>query len=766
MHRKLIVGAGLAACAATLAAPARAADADSDAGPALPPLVVVGRPAETASTQTPVVTATIGRDDIAHSVNAVNTEDALKYLPNVLVRKRHIGDTQAPIATRTSGVGSSARSLIYGDGVLLSALIGNNNSTASPRWGLVAPQEIERIDVAYGPFAAAYPGNSIGAVVNIVTRMPTRLEAGVDVVGAWQGFHQYATRDTYGSGQISAYVGDRVGPVALWLSGSHLDARGQPLAFATLATPANPSAAGAPASGAVADLNRTGGGIEVLGATSLERQRQDNAKLKVSLDLGGAATATYSLGFFSNVVDATAQTYLTGAAGQPVWSGAVNIGGRAFTIPASAFSGGVYHFDEKHLGQGLKLASRGAGPFRWEATASLYLYLRDRQGIPNGALPAAATGGAGSLTDMAGTGWGTLDLKGVWRSASSNELSFGLHGDQVRLKSNRFNTGDWRTGPEGSLASSALGQTRTLAAWAQDAWDITPALKLTAGARLEAWRASGGLNFSASPALNVAQPALTATNVSPKLALTWTPAAAWRLSAAYGEAYRYPTVQELYQAVTVGTTLVSPDPSLRPEHARSVDLTAERAWTGGHLRLSAFGEWVGDALVSQTAPITPGAATLVSFTQNIGQTRVLGIEAVAEQRDVLVKGLTLSGSITYADPVVTRDAAFPAAQGHQLIQVPRWRVTGLASWQATPRLTLTGAVRYSTRVYATLNNADIVTHTYQGFDSYLLADLRMTYRLTDHLMAAVGIDNAGGDNYFLFHPFPQRTVVAEVKWTL
>ena len=69
------------------------------------------------------------------TINVRNAEDALRYLPSLLVRKRHIGDTQAPIATRTSGVGASARSLIYADGVLLSALIGNNNTFASPALG-------------------------------------------------------------------------------------------------------------------------------------------------------------------------------------------------------------------------------------------------------------------------------------------------------------------------------------------------------------------------------------------------------------------------------------------------------------------------------------------------------------------------------------------------------------------------------------------------------------------------------------------------------
>src|SRR5689334_9183377 len=55
-----------------------------------------------------VITASKAQEQI----NTVNTEDMLKYAPSLLVRKRHYGDVQDPIATRTSGVGASARNLI------------------------------------------------------------------------------------------------------------------------------------------------------------------------------------------------------------------------------------------------------------------------------------------------------------------------------------------------------------------------------------------------------------------------------------------------------------------------------------------------------------------------------------------------------------------------------------------------------------------------------------------------------------------------------
>ena len=80
------------------------------------------------------------------SINAVNTEDMMKYMPSIVVRKRHYGDTQDPLATRTSGVGASARSLLYVDGILISSPIGNNNTSASPHFGIAAPEDI------YGEF--------------------------------------------------------------------------------------------------------------------------------------------------------------------------------------------------------------------------------------------------------------------------------------------------------------------------------------------------------------------------------------------------------------------------------------------------------------------------------------------------------------------------------------------------------------------------------------------------------------------------------------
>ena len=146
-------------------------------------VTVTGGQPTSLPTQIPTTMEGVTREEIETRINATDSEDALKYFPSLFVRKRYIGDyNHAILSSRASGTGNSARSAVYADGILLSNYLGNGIAKAptfAPRWGLVTPEEIERVDVMYGPFSAAYPGNSAGAVVDYVTRMPTQLEAHV-----------------------------------------------------------------------------------------------------------------------------------------------------------------------------------------------------------------------------------------------------------------------------------------------------------------------------------------------------------------------------------------------------------------------------------------------------------------------------------------------------------------------------------------------------------------------------------------------------------
>jgi iron complex outermembrane receptor protein len=224
-----------------------------------------------------------------------------------------------------------------------------------------------------------------------------------------------------------------------------------------------------------------------------------------------------------------------------------------------------------------------------------------------------------------------------------------------------------------------------------------------------------------------------------------------------------PTVTELYQVVTTGTFLSVPNPDLKPEHANTFELSAQRRTPDGIVRLSIYQEDIDDALLSQSAPLVAGSTALYSFVQNVDHTRVRGFELYADQNDVMIAGLELMGSLTYADGRITSDPAYARAVNKFIPQLPKWRANAVATYRID-RWAFTLGARYSDRSFGTIDNSDPVSNSWQGFAGYFVMDARAQVKVDDNWTLSAGVDNLNNDKYFLFHPFPQRTFVMEVNY--
>ena len=102
------------------------------------------------------------------------------------------------------------------------------------------------------------------------------------------------------------------------------------------------------------------------------------------------------------------------------------------------------------------------------------------------------------------------------------------------------------------------------------------------------------------------------------------------------------------------------------------------------------------------------------------------------------------------------------AIGKKLTNIPDWRASFVATYRPNDRWVFTVAGRYSDKLWTTLDNTDVNANTHQGFAAWAVADLHVNYKITSHWKASLGVDNVLNRKYFLFHPFPQRTLIAEV----
>lgn len=758
MKKQLLNGGKLVAFGCIYAGITNAAfAADAESAQQLDEMVIkADKPAVPANL--PSVFQGITAKEIAESINVVNVEDSVKYMPSLQIRKRYIGDRNSIVASRSSGTLVSARSLVYADGILLSNLLGNSFGFP-PRWSLVSPEEIKRVDVIYGPFSAVYPGNSMGATILMTTRLPEKFEAHTKVQGFQEKFKLYSTDDNYSGYQANAALGNRHGDLAWFASLNHLDSKGHPMSFATQVVSTTAPGAATVVTGAFRDIDPNGAGRIVFGATNIDSSVQDNFKAKFAYDFSPAVRANYILGYWQNDSDTSVQTYLRDAAGNPVYSGIVNIGGFGYTLANNTFQ--PNQRIEKHWMHGVSLKTDTREEWNFEASASYYNFDTDEQRSPTTALPTSQTGGAGRIALGDGNGWRTLDMRADWRPGldkGNHEASFGYHHDRYILDSRVFSTANWLSGSATTRVSAFAGNTETQALFAQDAWRFAPDWKLTLGGRYERWEAFGGATSNAATTINHAT--RTEDFFSPKASLSLQATPDWLLRTSFGRAYRMPTVSELFQGSISGGAIVNNDPTLKPEKALSGEFTAERYFDNGQLRLTLFQEDAYDALYSQTDTTVFPTVTNI---QNIDKIRTRGVEVVMDMKNVL-RGLDLTGGVTYADSEILENRKYPVSIGKRQPRVPNWRATAAATWHQGDNLSYTLAARYSGRQYSTLNNVDVTPNTYGGTSQFFVMDARVNYKLAKQFTASIGVDNLNNYKHYLAHPMPQRTFHAELKF--
>jgi iron complex outermembrane receptor protein len=733
----------------------------------------------------PSTVESVTAKQIEESANTVTTAGALQYLPSVHVRERYIGDRNGILVMRANSAIASAQTIVYADNLLLSNFLNNSFSTP-PRWGMVSPNEIERIDIMYGPFSALYPGNSMGGVLNITTRMPDKFEAHVALDGFTQRFELYGADDQFSGGHGSASVGSKYNELSFLISIDHLDSYGQPQTFGNAVrntTGAGNLANSALVTGGIRDTDTIGNPRIITSTTGIDHTIQDNATIKLAYDITPTLQAKYSLGLWQNDSDGGVDSYLKTTTGQNLLN--TTTGGATrfvrfagdpnfYTVTPTAPS----HSESEHWMHGLSLKSDTGGKWDFEAIASLYVQNKDfvRTAVQTNAFDTGedAVRSAGTYVNSEGTGWKTLDLRGDFRPdgdlKSEHQLSFGYHYDQYELESETLNVTDWLRSNNGTLRTNSYGKTQTQALYLQDAWAFAHGWTATVGGRWEHWKAFDGSNLIIVTNTPFVQRQVnyadrSQNDFSPKFALSYQPTHDWILRGSFGKAYRYPSVAEMFQTISLPGNVRANDPNLKPEHVRSSELTIEKILPKGLWRTSLFYEDKRDALISQT-DTTTNPLVSISSIQNIDKIHTKGIETALQLSDLWFDGFDLNASVTYVDSEIVKNDKNPLTEGKDQPRIPDWRATIVGVYHVNDKLSVSLAGRYSGNQEINLLYNTTNPNTYgTTATKYTVFDTKLVYKVNNQWTASLGVNNLNNYKYYVNpNPYPQRTFFAGMKF--
>lgn len=199
------------------------------------------------------------------------------------------------------------------------------------------------------------------------------------------------------------------------------------------------------------------------------------------------------------------------------------------------------------------------------------------------------------------------------------------------------------------------------------------------------------------------------------------------------QAFRVPTINELYRPFQVGADVTQANATLDPERLIGGELGLDFFPTDRlSLRNTAFANQVDDPILNVTIGTTPQGGQLRQ-RRNIKRTEIFGLESELEYK--IGAGWRTFISYAYTDARVARSREQPELEGNRLAQVPRHNVTGGVAYESMekgPGFLLQG--RWNGDQFEDDQNQ-------RRLAGYFTVDLSASYRIAPGRELFIGIEN-------------------------
>jgi outer membrane receptor protein involved in Fe transport len=601
---------------------------------------------------------------------AIVADDVLRQVPTFSLFRR-----TSSLASHPTTQGVSLRG-IGPSGVSRTLVLFDDISFNDPfggwvYWTRVPLENTERIEIVDGPSSSLYGNYAMGGVINIVSSPATRRQLDLRA--------QYGTRRTPKLDAIFADVWGRLGVVA---NVAALDTDGYPIVIQAERGPVDNNAA--------VDYR--------------------NVNVKLDYQATDRVRAFLRGGYFRENRENGKASTIDGSeeANRTRWSSAS--GGVRVRLPdASELRATV--FTDVETFRSNFLAVPLATPPRSIGRMTL-----------NQHVPVHAVGTTAQYSRAFGPHFITAGTDWRWVDGDSNEDAL-----------------DAATGTRVTLHRVSGGTQRILGAYVQDLLHPIARLTVTLSSRIDSWKNYGGHNLETAFVSGVATkniPSLAArsdTVNSPRAAALYRLNDALSVWSGLGWGFRAPTLNELYRQFRVGQTLTLANHALGPERLFGYEGGATLTpATNVTLRATLFANRLKDPVSNVT--IATAGTTVTQQRQNLGRTRVRGIQADAEYR--LGGAWKLTGGYVFNRATVTENDKDPVLIGKFLPQVPKHRGSARLAYFDPARGTVAIGVLFVGAQFD--DDRNTISRRLPG---YALVDLTLARNLRRNVELFFGVQN-------------------------
>lgn len=695
--------------------------------------------------ETPVSTSVVTREELEDR-NIRQLDQALVLLEGVNAsRAKGPADSDFGLGLRGfSGRGSQYRTLILLDGQPM-----NTSYYGGVNWSMFGVSEFERVEVARGPFSSLYGGNAMGGVVNLITRPIDRRKLELTGQTGSQDTTQYSI---HGAEQLFGKLG-LSGGYSRYQTGGY---SAEPILGSATAS----DGSGLPVTGVTRWLTPTNGLTYQVGDQGRNWFNQEAFRVRSEYSFSERlfASVQYLRQERKSGYDAYS-TDLRAADGSPVDAGRVSFldGGvrRDLTVSPSSYIG-VPSGTETNIYQAHALARLSSA---WNL--DVYAGVND---IPHDwyvlrGASADLRGGPGSYTNTFSRGlYGNVQAS---HTQGASVLTFGAETRHDSARSAGQNLDNYAIRENFSpVSTQAFGKAINQAGYVQYQRSLFERLRVVAGGRWDYWRTYQGGNQTGPSEPILGYPERSVNALTGKVAALYSLGDNWQIRASVGNAFRAPTVYELYRNLVLGSSLLLANPSVQPEKLLAFEAgLTRRLGAGNSVTATYFHNSLSDMIYRITdLDFDPSGRT--RRLTNAGRGQIRGLEAAAQQKPF--SWLRLSETYTYVDAVIAENDPLPATVGARIPWTPAHTASYLAV-AAYKKWTLAWSGRYVGKQYSSDTNTDVTRGVPRGYDPFFEMDGTLTFDAHRRVSVFVDGTNLLDRNYFQYYRARGRTVSAGLR---